>query len=280
MSKNQVVPAKPQLRVTTLREQGPKLPLGIAVPNGLARDMATQPWKFKQEKELAKLRQDNQDQSIAHWVSMVLATMYTKLGTHDFAETKYEGKRIIISQMIMGDVWYAYLWLRTQTMGPKVNLELKCPACRKPFGFLADLETTEVQVADAIEQTKWLYEMKEPFEIRGKLATQLLLGQPRWEAMEAANHQSGMGDATAKLAIIRGSIHGITGQDAMVILTEDELDEMSKIDIESIVAQINSNNIGPNMAIEGACPKCQRDFRLPMDWSYDNFFGVSSQSAI
>ena len=55
------------------------------------------------------------------------------------------------------------------------------------------------------------------------------------------------------------------------------LDEMGKFDLERLTTLIDENAMGPTMAIEDKCGKCNRDYILPIDWSYDNFFGDSSR---
>ena len=57
-----------------------------------------------------------------------------------------------------------------------------------------------------------------------------------------------------------------------VALADHELDEMSKRDVEGIAAGFEAHTCGPDMTLEGNCPKCASPFEVVMDWGYDNFF--------
>ena len=216
---------------------------------------------------------------MAQYVGMVLGTMCTRLGSHDFesAELKMEQKRLAIGQMFVGDVFYAYVWLRIQALGAELVLNLTCPQCNKKIeNFVADLDSVEVEVADTLDDACWDYELKNPLTIRGETVSHLVLGPARWNAIELVK---GGGRGVAKPLIIKAAIQslGTKEDNKRIALTETELDELTKRDIEAMVSQIDNRSIGPSMAIEGTCKACARDFRLPIDWGYDSFFGDSSQ---
>ena len=102
----------------TIQERGPVLPLGIADSGGnYHQDISVKPWRMKEERELGELRDQNKDANLAKYVSMVLSTMCTRLGPHDFTNMEFDHKRLVISQMFMADVFYAYVWLRIQALG-------------------------------------------------------------------------------------------------------------------------------------------------------------------
>lgn len=271
-----------KLKKITLQEQGPRLPLGIIDTNGdYIKDIATKRWRMAEERELGDMRDRNRDVNVAQFVSMVLSTMCNKMGTHNFESMKHEERRVVVSQMFMGDVFYAYVWLRMKTLGNELHLNLTCPQCRNKFPFVADLNTIEVDVCDKLDDALWTYELKEPFDIRGKSVTSLLLGPARWTSLESM--KSGvMNTGAAKAGVILGSIHGIAnwkdkeGKPQKVALSESELDEMVKLDIEGITNRIDDYAIGPNMSVEGVCNRCRYNYKLAIDWGYDSFFGDSS----
>lgn len=276
-------PKSVNLKKVTLQEQGPMLPLGVINSDGdYSKDIATKRWRMAEERELGDIRDKNRDVNVAQFVSMVLATMCTKLGNHDLEKMKPEERRAVISQMYMGDVFYAYVWLRMKTLGNELHLNLSCPNCRNKFPFVADLNTIEVDVCDGLDDSLWVYDLKEPFDIRGKQVTSLLLGPARWTSLENMRGVGGMNTGAAKAGVILGSIHGIAnwkddkGKPQKVALAESELDEMVKVDIESITNRIDEHAIGPNMSVEGVCTRCRYNYKLAIDWGYDNFFGDSS----
>lgn len=280
VAEEQANQAKPKLIKTQLITQGPALPLGVLGPDGgIHKDLVVKPWRMKEERELGAIRDANRDANLAEYVSMVLGAMCTRLGPHNFEDQslKPEQKRLIIGQMYAGDVFYAYVWLRTQTLGNEIALNLKCPRCQKSVdGFVADINTVDVHTCSSVDESCWEYELKTPIKIRGDVVTHLKLGPAHWNAMEMLN---GAGLGMAKPAMLKASIKGLGRMDdaKQVVLTDSDLDELTKRDIEAIIKQINDNNIGPNMAVDGKCKQCGHEFRLPIDWGYDSFFGDSSQ---
>lgn len=280
---------KPKIRYSTvtLAELGPQLPIGIESNGQIGKQLSELPWKMKHEKELGAMRAKNQGISVAQFTSMVLATLYKRMGPHDFEPMDFNARRIHISQAFMADVYYAYVWLRRQSIGNVCDMKLRCPNCTNQFDFAADLNTVEVRVPQPVEPVKddkqpvglpnmnWTYKLQDPFELRNKTVTELLLGPARWYAMEAVKGQMNTGEA--KYAIINGSIHKVGGHDQQLVLADHELDEMSKRDLEQITAEIDANALGPDMSIKDVCPRCNRDFELPIDWGFDSFFGISSR---
>lgn len=260
---------------TTMGELGATLPLGTKDLNGvLQRSIVTKPWRLKEEKELGALRDRYKDANVAQYVSMVLGTMCTRLGHHDFTAMKPEERRIHIGQMWMGDVFYAYCYLRRDALGSDLATRVACPHCGHKFQLHANLDTLEVHTGDSIEAFQQTYKLRHPFTIRGKPVESLVLGPARWNALEGITGRINTG--TAKAALIRGSIHAIPGHEG-VVLAPHELDELSKRDLEAITGLLDANVMGPDMAISGECPRCSESFRTSIDWGYDGFFGISSQ---
>jgi len=174
----------PNTSTVTLKKLGAKLPLGILNGDGTySGDIAVRPWRMKEERELGELRDSHRDGNVAQYVGMVLATMCTKLGPHNFEGMKFEERRIIVGQMYMGDVFYAYIWLRIQAMGHQLNMNLTCPNCERKFPFVADLESTEVIAADNLKDAKWEYKLHTPIKLRDTMVKSLLIGPARWNGL-------------------------------------------------------------------------------------------------
>lgn len=271
-------------KTTTLEKWGAKLPLGILNGDGTyAKDIVVRPWKFKEERELGELRDSNRDANMSQYVGMVLATMCSKIGPHNFEDMKFEERRVILGQMCMGDVFYAYVWLRVQTMGHQLEMNVTCTSCAAKYPFTADLRTVEVETAEDVADAQWEYELKTPITIRSKKCTRLILGPNRWNDMEQMKGGGGLDTGAAKAAIIKGSIAALPdhvdaqGKPQAIALAESELDEMMKRDIEALTTQIDKRGIGPEMVVESKCKKCKRENRQPIEWGYDSFFGDSSR---
>lgn len=272
-------------KLLTLAELGANLPLGIRDSSGnFAKGLALKPWRMKEEKELAALREEatgGGEMTVGQHVSCVLATMYTHFGHFDFTNMKLEEKRIVLSQTYMGDIWYAYVYLRVMTLGPYLKIQVRCPRCRLLFPFTADLNTTEVATGSSLEGLLWDYDLAHPISIRGTEVSKLVMGPARWAMIESARGTTG-GDA--KEIAIRSHIVGINDAKEPLVLgaSGPELDEMTKLDIENLTNEIDQRYLGPNMSIEMGpevpCLHCKykEPTRLPLDWRYDSFFGTSS----
>lgn len=261
---------------TTLKELGPNLPLGVINGAELSKAIKVKPWRMKEEKELGKLRDENRSENSARWATIVLATMCPQLGELDLASMDMNKRIIHIGQMSMGDVMYAYFWLRYQSLGPSVPMEIACPNCRKEFTLHADLESLIIRTSESYDDTLWEYDLRDPFELRGSQVNGFVISPARWNAIETQNTAGALDVGAAKSSVIRGSIHSVKGIGEALALTDSDLDEMTKFDLESLTTLIDERHIGPDLAVEDKCEQCKRPFRMSLDWSYDSFFGISS----
>lgn len=270
-------------RKSTIQAMGASLPIGtVGTTGGKAiKDFTLRPWRMAEEKELGRLRAQHQDATLTQYVSMVLATMCMRLGAFGIESMKsFAEKRLAVSQMYMADVYYAYVWLRIQAMGPELALKLKCPFCRTDFNFTGDLNSTEVYVptADGDKALEWEFKLSQPVSLRGKQVAGFRMGQPRWSALDTADVAQGDSGA-GKALVINGSIRGFIGDDTEVVLAPDELDQvLVKRDLERLVVAIDKHMLGPVMSIEAECTaeRCKKTWNAPIDWGYDRFFSVSS----
>lgn len=274
--------SKPVLTTTTVAELGARMPLGLKSGDGkLHQQLAARSWRLKEERALGHRREELQGENMGRYVSVVLSTMLTRFGDRDWSEWRDKDtteRELVISQLWMPDVFYAYVWLRIQAMGNSLPMGLKCPRCQAKladFDWIGDLSTLEVRVPASVEDALWQYILQDPLTIRTKQVTKMVMAPPRWHHIEA------IGDTTvgaAKASVIHASIHQLPEvQEGEIALDESELDEMSKRDVEALADKINDNGYGPRMTLEPICPRGHR-FDVPIDWRYDSFFGISSPS--
>jgi len=263
---------------TTLGEHGLKLPIGVldSKTGNLGKVFEVRPWRLKEEREIGKIRAANEHASVAEYVAMVLATMCIRFGNHDFEKMKFEERRLLLSTAYMADVFYAYVWLRKDAVGNELKLDLTCGSCRSKFDFVGDLNSVEVGSIDKIDDGNWSYKLKTPIEIRGKLIGEFKLGPARWNTLETIPAGTRRFDTgAAKSAIIRGSIIEL-GELGAIPVTDNELDELTKYDLERITTLINDRPIGPTMSVEGKCTSCGAPFEHAIEWATDDFFAPSS----
>lgn len=268
----------------TLKELDQLMPLGITNNDGsYAKSFEIKRWRMKEEREIGEQKELHKNASIGQYVGIVLSTMCTSIGNINFESLKKAEKNVHISQMFVGDVFYIYTWLRRNSIGNELQISVKCPNCSNKFKVDANLDTIEVDTCEKLEDACWNYKLIDPFEIRGKLVTELLMGPPRWMALENLKGTNTANTGAVKAGLILGSIQGIVdwkdenGKPKQIALTVNELDEMCKKDIEKITHEMDENAIGPNMSVEGDCPRCRSDYHMPIDWSYDNFFDISGR---
>lgn len=263
---------EPKVTKTTIAQRGAVLPLGS---ESGGRSVAVRDWRMREERELGALRKENENANMAKYVAIVLGHMCTSLGGNDFVkETDPVRKHLSISMMWVPDVFYAYIYLRIKAMSEKLKVKLKSPYGGEPFDWTADLTTTEVACCEKLADAQWLYQLEYPFELRGKKVTQLLFGPQKWNALE--NLASNVNIGAAKALVVISSLHGVPELGDNVLIDESELDDMAKPDIERIAGYINDYGIGADMTME-AKDHAGRPFNAVLDWTYDSFFGSSSQ---
>lgn len=264
-------------KVLTLGELGACLPLGIEQEGGtLGKSVSFRPWKLKQEKEIAAAKAKMKGKiSGAQYASMVLSTMCNELGGVSFEGKPENEKRQAIGQMYLGDVLYAYLYLRYEAIGEVLKTDLHCPNCSHQFILPADLRTLEVTVADDSKAAQAVYTLKNPLEIRGKTIHKMVFGPAKWVSLEAMS-SGAVNEGQMKEAFMRASFVSAPGVDNF-ILSHGDLDEMSKKDFESIGRLLEDSHVGPDLNVESACPNCSHNFKTQLNWATEDFFTESSQ---
>ena len=265
-----------------LSKHGPRLPVGIKQADGsVARDIAIRDWVMAQERELGERRKamaEDKD-NMARYVSSVIGVMCPSLGGHDFTKLDQIQREILVGQMTVPDVMFAYVLIRIEAMGEELDLTLTSPYSGKEFEWTGDLNTVMIKSPDTPDDALWGYELKRPFSVRGKNVTKITMGPQLWNMVEALNPGTST-DATTKAAAIKGAIHRLPEvSDDPIVLVETDLDGMHKRDIEALSRRIDLNGMGPIMVLEVKDPTVPTDkkFLTAIDWRYDNFFGDSSR---
>jgi hypothetical protein len=270
---------EPKIVKTTLGELGPQLPIGIPDKTGaLQRALAVRKWRLPEEREIGALRAKHKHKNVGKYVSALLAKMCTQLGPHRFDGSQEDPKRMLmIDQMYLGDVLYAYVWLRYKSMGPDMPLHPSCPYCQEDFRYKGDLSTLDVAMATELRATIWDYELREPIKMRNREIRKLTLGPPLLSALTAANVDE-LNTGNSKSTLIYGSVKSLEGL-GEIIPAPGELDDLCKYDIEELSRLMDERTLGPIMMIKGRCPApaCGRDFQIPIEWTTEDFFSTSSQ---
>lgn len=264
----------------TLGERGPLLALGIPDPAGtLHKGIELREWKGKQMRELGKLREDNENLNLAEHVNLVLSTMCSRIGAHDFSKCETKEKRLAISQMYTGDAFHAYAWARLKSLGSELFIDVQCPVCRYKFPWEGDLSTLTITTAETLKDALWKYDLINPVQLRGRDVKRLVMGPSQWHHVEKAQIEGRLDMEGGQLAMVEGVVYGIEGHEDFR-LTQGEIDELSGRDIARIVGLIDTHYIGPDMRIETECERkmCKAKIIQPINWNYQDFFGASFRS--
>lgn len=277
--------SKPILKISTVSELGDQMPFGLYAGDGVppARALDCRDWTLVEEKVLGHRRDEDKDRNMGKYISIVLASMLTRLGGNDWSgkmpkeAADTANREVVLSQMFMGDVWFTYIWLRIQAMGEELEVQLDCPhpGCngQDAFPWVGKLTTLEVKYPEKLEDALYDYTLRKGIKIHGTDVKTLTLGPPRWSTVEA------QGDPTAgamKGEIIACAVHGSPEMEHPFPVTEADLIGLGKYDIEKLVALVNKHTYGPDMSIEAKCPRGHKLF-TSIDWRFDQFFGISSR---
>lgn len=153
-----------------------------------------------------------------------------------------------------------------------------CPNCRLQKNIDCDLGTMKVRtVQDDLQSTRRPYRMRDGLTIRGTETKVLYLDTMKWhhlERPEFANDKAQREAMTIQCSVV--GAEGITSNPFMI--TDSELDELTKYDLAGLTRDIEDNTPGPEMAVEHECERCQISWRLAINWAYDSFYNRSSQS--
>lgn len=262
----------------TLAEQGPNLPVGVETPDGRVTTFRVRPFKMKQEKLLAQMRDEQKSASIGTFVANTLAMMIQTVGPHNFDAMKDGERQLVINRLTMPDTLYLYLYLRYDALGadePVVML-VRCPTCKAEFKWYGDLGSMDVKaVADNRVDLTRTYTLRDPMQFRGKEVKAVKLGMLQWGALSRPEFQD---RASAQDATITASIIGMEGIDAIpgtFQIGSNELDDMTKFDMAGLVRDIEEHTPGPQLDITPECPACKNSHKLMLDWSWNSFFARS-----
>lgn len=276
IEKNATVVNLPRsFKETTLGELGDNLPLGIQLSDGsLAKAISSMPWKTKHERAIGTLKKEGQN--VAHHASIIISQLYTNIGDKVFTpETKQAEKQLAIGQMFMPDILYMFVLLRKKVISKDLKMNMTCAACRHKFLFVADLDSLVVHTCERTEQISWVYHLIDPITIRSKKVTKFRMMPPKWFQIENAVN-TGAGSEASKIVIAKSCVVGFNDEIDLSQLMDSEMDEVSKIDLEGMLREINKDFLGPKMTLEGTCDACNTPFISMIDWRGDSFFSNSS----
>lgn len=267
-----------KLKTMSLGELGCVLPIGARTPGGFAKSFTLKPFRFKEEKDLAVLKEQAGNVTGGRFASLVLGTMLEEVGgTNIQGMKKMEERVAFLAAMYMPDVLYMYVYLRYEAMGEDIRLNVTCPHCRQPepFSFVGDLRTTEVRTVTEPGALVNEFTLAKGLPYRGATRQKVKTTCPLWSSFESRSIRN---MAAIQSSVMQSAICGLDGipEEQWTPLPDNVLEELPKRDYEALQRHIVSNTPGPIMKADVSCRDCQRRLIVPLDWGYDHFFGASS----
>lgn len=260
---------------TTLGALGLRLPIGVLKEGRYERDFTVRPFKTKFEKEINELRRTERALTLGRMVAEVVAVMCPTIGHHSLEGMKRSAALNLIGQMHMMDVLYVYVMIREASLGHNLEMTLTCPNCRNQMDVITDLRDLDVLTLDDEEEVDQSFYCKldNPTELRGVEVKGFHCGPLVWNVFDSPGFEGGFNPTMRDLAMMRGSVCRASGIDGNIVLTEEEMDELTVRDKVKLTAMIDDRMPGPQMAIEMNCKACAADSIQPIEWTYDVFFG-------
>jgi hypothetical protein len=265
----------------TLGEWGKQLPIGIEQEDGtFLRSFDMKPLDWPKEREINRhWGASRGNLTLSNYIGTILACTVTSIGNQDITKFKIPKRLLIFNSMYQGDVFYMYAYLRILSLGNEMKLgQIRCSMCGHQFPYTADLSTLETVVINKPEDLLHQITLKDGFEMGGDHKTKLVVKPPLWNMMGDSLPKN-LNSADMFLSMLTHSVVSIEGLPDGAILTEKELSQFTKMDIEICEDVLEDVLAGPRWEIEGTCPKCDETFYDLVDWTYDNFFAISSRSS-
>lgn len=264
----------------TLAEWGKQLPIGIENGDKLIKsfDLVALDWKLEREINQHWAARRNA-LTISEYIGAILAVAITQVGNHDFTKFKFDKRLVILNRMYQGDIFYMYAYLRLLSVGYQMSLgNVRCSNCGSEFPFTGDLRTLEIAVIDTPLDLLSKIELRNGFELAGETRTKLMVKPPMWSMMGSSMPRNG-NEAEMFSAMLSNCVVSVEGMPDGTVITEREISQFSKLDIEVCQEVLDATLAGPRWEIEGNCEKCQSPFFHLVDWTYDSFFALSSRSS-
>ena len=261
-----------------LSELGYRLPIGYPVSGSLNRELELGKWTWQTEKEVAEARQ-KAGLTPARFVGEILASVVKVFGGVDFSELKRPERLAVLRNAFMGDVLYTYVLIRRDAIGSLVDLEAICPNCRSRFNLEVDLNELEAEVLEVEAERELENAINFPVNLNGTPYSRAVIRPTRWGALWRFSPAE-VNEAILKHAIISDSVLRLEGESGAVhnpFADEKNMEWLTKLQIDDLLAEIDDWNAGIKLLIDYECPVCLSEQVAQLDWSFDSFFSAFSR---
>ena len=258
------------------------LPIGVRQDDGsLNKYFSLHDWGWKEEEDIAKIQEDRPGITAGKFVTEIMARLIKTWGPYNFDNMETVERIVRLNQSFFADVMFAYVCLRIKSLGNKIALDITCPGCREKIKWEGDLNTLEVMTSDfdKFEDLISRYEFESPIKL-GEFNVAWIAHRPwLWHVIyNLPGGEAATAHVIRKAVFLDAVVSGEGFDDEAVVMTEDRLMTLRKIDIERIAKIIDGGQGGTDLRTPMVCPSCKHRWTAFADWSYEVFFGQSSLS--
>lgn len=283
------IPLQSGFYVKKAQDLGCQLPIGELTSSGnLVKSFSLRELSTKRERALGYYRKKNPFKPNTNIVTNLLAFVLERLGDQEVKEaqdlsadqnTHYQNV-LRIRNLWMADVFYMFLRCRINELGSDFSAPWQCELCGEKAKINADLEDMDVICCDDPKQLRVKCDLRRGLVFRdGSTKKSVLISPVLWGHMELDELiDIGVDALLMKLFFVSKCIVGVNDFKDEIVLTNEEINTIKKIDRELISDKINEMNLGPSLNVTGKCPNkiCMAPYQHQINWDYDSFFSIAS----
>ncbi len=272
------------MHTKTVGELGSTLPIGFYSEQSkqLVKSFSLRPYKSKVDRMMNIWREANEGKHIAWLVTKFMSLIVEEYGGNHFSlDEKGDSADEFMTKILdwhFSDVLYMYLWARIQVCN-EMTVSYGCPntdCTLQTAEARIDLKTVEVSVVDTLEECRFWVKLRDGFRLaNGKRCTKIELQPVPFRTVLLQGGTQGNVDDSLGYNQLREAIVSVDGGGDRYILTDDELDEMTKIDQLILNSSAGKLTAGPKMRTTIQCDKCNNPIERALDWRFDHFFDSS-----
>lgn len=272
------------MKHTTVKELGAELPIGFVSEksNQLVKSFSLRPYKSKVDRQMNIWREANQGKPGAWLIVKFLSLLVEEAGGNYFRlDDKGDSSPELMAKILdwnFSDVIYMHMWARIQVCA-QMAVAYGCPnidCSLKSAETIIDLTSIEVSCAEKVEECKFWVDFRDGFKLPNrKICRKIELRSIPFRAVLLPGGGQGSVDDSLGYNQMREAVSAVDGADDGYILTDEDLDELSKWDQMLINAKAGKVTAGLKMRTTLICDKCKQPIVRALDWSFDHFFDSS-----
>jgi hypothetical protein len=269
------------MKTITVKELGSTLPIGMWDGKTLHKDFSLRPYKSKIDRHLNAWREANEGKHIAWEVVKFLSLIIESAGDQvlrlDDKGDSTEESMAKVLDWSFGDVMYMYLFAR-KIVCNELTIKYGCPNDKctvKAAEKNVDLSSVEVVVIESVKDCRFWVELIDGFRLSNtKLCKKIQLKSIPFKTLLLQGATQGFVDSLG-YSQLREAIISVDGGGDNYVLTDEELDEMGKLDQLRLNRYSGKLTGGPKLQTTITCDKCKQPIVRAIDWRYEHFFDSS-----